>query len=244
MFKEEDFLLDLENNLEYRQHGDFDCFDNILENTLNWHAPVKTKIVRGNNKPHISKSLRKAIMVRSKLKNIANKTGHPDDISKFKRQRNRVVNINKKEKRSFFSKIEGNNNSNKRFWSTFKPYLSNKSHGAQERILLLRENNNIISEDKDVATTFNDYFSNITSSLDIKKWNVDYKNVNDNAVISAIEKYSTHPSIIMIKEKYPHSSKFNFKHILPENTRETIMKLKTSKKCSGNIPTHILKLTV
>ena len=67
MFKEEDFLLDLENNLEYRQHGDFDCFDNILENTLNWHAPVKTKIVRGNNKPHISKSLRKAIMVRSKL---------------------------------------------------------------------------------------------------------------------------------------------------------------------------------
>ena len=244
MFKEEDFLLDLENNLEYRQHGDFDCFDNILENTLNWHAPVKTKIVRGNNKPHISKSLRKAIMVRSKLKNIANKTGHPDDISKFKRQRNRVVNINKKEKRSFFSKIECNNNSNKRFWSTFKPYLSNKSHGAQERILLLRENNNIISEDKDVATTFNDYFSNITSSLDIKKWNVDYKNVNDNAVISAIEKYSTHPSIIMIKAKYPHSSKFNFKHILPENTCETIMKLKTSKKCSGNIPTHILKLTV
>ena len=67
MFKEEDFLLDLENNLEYRQHGDFDCFDNILENTLNCHAPVKTKIVRGNNKPHISKSLRKAIMVRSKL---------------------------------------------------------------------------------------------------------------------------------------------------------------------------------
>ena len=29
---------------------------------------------------------------------IANKTCHPDDISKFKRQRNRVVNINKKEK--------------------------------------------------------------------------------------------------------------------------------------------------
>ena len=67
---------------------------------------------------------------------------------------------------------------------------------------------------------------------------------NGNAVISAIEKYSTHPSIIMIKEKYPHSSKLNFKYILPENTRETIMKLNTSKKCSGNIPTHILKLTV
>ena len=45
----------------------------------------------------------------------------------------------------------------------------------------------------------------------------------------------------MIKEKYPHSSKFNLKHILPENTRETIMK---SKIYSGKIPTHILKLTV
>ena len=170
--------------------------------------------------------------------------GHPDDITKFKRQRNRVVNINKKEKRSFFNKIECNNNSNKTFWNTFKPYLSNKSDGAPERILLLRENNNIISEDKDVATTFNNYFSNITSSLVIQKWNEDYKNVNGNAVMSAIEKYSTHTSISMIKVKCPHSNKFNFKHILPENTRETIMKLNTSKKCSGKIPTHILKLTV
>ena len=33
----------------------------------------------------------------------------------------------------------------------------------------------------------------------------------------------------MIKEKYPHSSKFNLKHILPENTRENIMKFNTSK---------------
>ena len=41
-----------------------------------------------------------------------------------------------------------------------------------------------------------------------------------------------------IKEKHPHSSKFGFKYTLPKNTRETIMELNTSKKCSANIPTH------
>ena len=44
--------------------------DNYLEfeknfvETLNKHAPKKTKTFRGNHKPHINKTLRKAIMKR------------------------------------------------------------------------------------------------------------------------------------------------------------------------------------
>ena len=49
----------------------------------------------GNNKPHINKELRKAIMRRSRLKNKANKTKKPTDISDFKKQRNYFVNLNK-----------------------------------------------------------------------------------------------------------------------------------------------------
>ena len=48
--------------------------------TLNKHAPKKTKIFRGNHKPHINKTLRKAIMKRSQLKNKANKTKDLKDI--------------------------------------------------------------------------------------------------------------------------------------------------------------------
>ena len=42
--------------------------------TLNKHAPKKTKIFPGNRKPHIGKTLRKVIMKHSQLKNKANKT--------------------------------------------------------------------------------------------------------------------------------------------------------------------------
>ena len=42
--------------------------------TLNKHAPKKTKIFPGNHKPHIGKTLRKVIMKHSQLKNKANKT--------------------------------------------------------------------------------------------------------------------------------------------------------------------------
>ena len=44
--------------------------------TLDKHAPKKTKICRGNM-PHINKTLRKAIMKRSQLKNKENKTKNP-----------------------------------------------------------------------------------------------------------------------------------------------------------------------
>ena len=52
--------------------------------------------MRGNNKSHMNKYLRHAIMKRSKLKNKANKTKHPIDIKMYKKQRNYVVGLNKK----------------------------------------------------------------------------------------------------------------------------------------------------
>lgn len=43
--------------------------------TLDANAPIKTKIVRANNIPHVTQELRKAIVVRTKLKNVENKCG-------------------------------------------------------------------------------------------------------------------------------------------------------------------------
>ena len=49
--------------------------------TLDKHAPKKTKLLRGNQKPHINKVLRSAIMKRSRQKNKANKTRKSVDIN-------------------------------------------------------------------------------------------------------------------------------------------------------------------
>ena len=59
-------------------------FEKNFVETLNKHAPKKTKISQGNHKPRIKKTLRKATMKRSHLKNKANKTKDPKDILKYK----------------------------------------------------------------------------------------------------------------------------------------------------------------
>ena len=48
-------------------------FCDKFQSVFNLHAPIKKKKIRHNNQPFMTKALRKAIMVRSKLRNIFNK---------------------------------------------------------------------------------------------------------------------------------------------------------------------------
>ena len=48
------------------------------------HAPKKTKVLRVNQKPHVDKNLRKAIIKRSKLKSKANRTKLQDHIANIR----------------------------------------------------------------------------------------------------------------------------------------------------------------
>ena len=62
-------------------------FENVFVETLNKHAPHKTVRVRGNNKSHLTKELRKAMMLRTRLKKIANKSGSEYDTKMYRVQR-------------------------------------------------------------------------------------------------------------------------------------------------------------
>ena len=56
----------------------YEMFEDIFMRILNNHAPQKSKVLRANDKPFMTKALRKAIMRRSALKNKFYKTGSPD----------------------------------------------------------------------------------------------------------------------------------------------------------------------
>ena len=71
-----------------QEKHDYSDFETKFIDTLNKHAPKKIKTFRGNQKPHINKTLRKAIVKRSQLKNKGSKTGNATDVSNYKRQRN------------------------------------------------------------------------------------------------------------------------------------------------------------
>ena len=120
-FSQEDFKKDLSEAL-CDCGNSYDDFDHIFTSKLNKHDPKKKNWIRENNKPHVNKALRQAIMKRSKLKNKANKTKGPTDIRNYKKQRNYVVNLNKEAKLEYFSKYESDGN--KPFWVRCKTYFT------------------------------------------------------------------------------------------------------------------------
>ena len=97
--------------------------------------------------------------------------------------------------------------------------------------------------DRKNADTFNFYFRNITDSLDITKWNTHFTSSSNNPVQTAIEKYSSHPSVKNIKSSLKKDSHFKFSNAEPPEVLKIINQLDCSKKVGGNIPVKVLKLS-
>ena len=215
----------------------YDKFENIFTSKLNKHAPKKREWVRGNHKPHINKELRKAIMKRSRLKNKANKTKKPIDISNFKKQRNYVVNLNKQAKFEYFSSY--NSTDSKPFWVNCKPFFSNKYRKADTDIVL-NGNGDLILKNEEIAKTFNYYSGAIVDNLDLHHWEGKTSSPSNTSdkINDIIKNYEKHQRGI---EVYRGIGNFSFRPVSVEEVKKIIQDLKTNKAAGGEIPTKILK---
>ena len=116
----------------------------------------------------MTKSSRKAVMLRSQLKKKFNNTKSEENSKKYKQQRNLCVKLLRKTKMEYFRNMDVNKiNDNKMFWKTVKPRLSNKCKTANT--IILTEGDMIIKNEKLIADTFNNYFADITKTLKLKK---------------------------------------------------------------------------
>ena len=86
-FDEDFFRRDLTYNLENfdKTIMKYEDFKNIFLDTLDVHAPLKKKTLRGNNSPFMNKTLSKAFMLRSRLKNKFNKNSTEVNRTLYKR---------------------------------------------------------------------------------------------------------------------------------------------------------------
>ena len=132
-FSEPEFLGDVAAALAAVNPGTYDEFEDVIKQALDKHAPIKTAIHRGNNnKPHINKDMRNAIMKRTRLENIASKTKNQGGFQKYKAQRNLVVKINRMEKRQFYDSLDPTVvGKDKHFWKTFRPFFSEQSNSKE-----------------------------------------------------------------------------------------------------------------
>ena len=227
-------------------------FQTFLVTVLDRHAPRKTKILRGNQKAHVDKNLRKAIMIRSELKSKANRTKRSKYISDYKKQRNLVVRLNKERRIEYFENLETSKNS-KPFWNKCKPYFSNKhAHGESKIILIEKENvtltsNEVVESEKlivkndEIAKIFNKHFSETVDKLNIFEWPSCESEYTEDQLTNIINKYKSHPSIKKIKSNYTIKQKFSFKPVTVKDIENVIKNIPTNKVTGGEIPLNVLK---
>ena len=223
-----------------------DKFYEICHSGLNDHAPRKKKYIRGNNKPFMTKAVSRAAMQRSRLRNKFLKNPSEENKLIYNKQRNFCISLLRKEKKEYFAKInEKDISDNRKFWQTVKPFISDKIK-SKESIILVNDNN-IVSNELDVAKSFNEFFSNIVKNLDIPEYQFEdnlHIRLLSNPVLHAIMKFRNHPSINTIRQycsaqRFPS---FYFSAVDKNVVRKEIRKLSTKKATQDtDIPVKILK---
>ena len=226
-----------------------DEYFSLLMEILNKHAPLKTKFVRANHQPFVTKELRKEHMKRTRLRNKYRKNRSETNKRAYTSQRNLCVKLLKKAKSSYFEKLKPSSISdNKKFWKTVKPLFNDKAMSTDSITLI--ENNKIISGDQEVAEIFNSYFSNAVKSLNIENYEhysfdeyfLCKEKENEDLILRAIEKYENHPSITKIKNSTPQNNPFSFKPIDHKTVINEIANLNESTSTPiESIPAKVLK---
>ena len=125
----------------------------------------------------MSKTLRKAIMKRSKLRNTFNKKRSSENWQNYKRQRNICSNILKSTKKTFFETLNTNEiTDNRKFWKTVKPFFTDKCKTTNN--IILTEKNETLNDNKKISNIFNEYFTNITKGLNLREsiGNINFEN--------------------------------------------------------------------
>ena len=219
----------------------YDTFEQIFMELLNKNAPIKMKYLRANNAPFMTKQLGKSIMNRTRLKNKFLKIPSIENELKYKKQRNYCVTLLRKEKKKYFSSLNIRNiNDNKNFWRIVKPFFSEKN-SINKKIILV-ENDEIVTNDEDIAEIMNNFFSSVVPRLNLKEFNSDYQyDVKNDDITNAVNKYKAHPSIIKIKENINVKDVFYFSIPDIPDTLKNIGKLNIKKPTTENtIPAKIL----
>ena len=91
---------------QYGVVDSYDQFESEYLRVLNRHALLKQKVVRGNGAPYITKTLRKAIMTRSRLERRYHRDKTDENYILFKKQRNYASNLYKKERKKFYKDLD------------------------------------------------------------------------------------------------------------------------------------------
>ena len=182
-YDKENFFLDListdfKNEMNFEKRDPNHSFDKMLlslNSLIDKYMPVKKmskKEIKNQNSPWINKEIQEKIKTREKLYKKYVKSKNPtikeNYHKQFKEIRNEIVDDIRESKKQFYqSYFSKNSNNIKETWKGIKTIINikNKSKNYQSSLLV---DNNLITDPKKVADSFNDYFSSIADNLQKK----------------------------------------------------------------------------
>ena len=203
--------------------------EKMVNDIVNEHIPVKQKRQRKTKAPFMNGPLRRAINVKKALYRKFKRCNTSPNWEKFRKQRNHVTNLKRQSIRHYFAERCGGGMNSKYFWPTIKPFLTNKGSLVDTSQQVV-ENGKLITDPKEVAETFNQFFINVV------------KDVGENSDVDIDE---NHPSVNVIKQKVLEDrEKFAFQKVDETKIKKYVMKI-GAKKATGidNLSPKILRLT-
>ena len=95
----------------------------------------------------------------------------------------------------------------------------------------------LILNNRKIATTLNDYFAEIIPSLNLFKWPGNFRSFANNcdATDSIVLKFHNQPSIKMIKNKFRKIAKFSFQQVTLVDVRRAIKRVRLDRSLTGDI---------
>ena len=191
--------------------------------------------------PFLNKELLKAIMTRTKLRNIFLQNRSVKNRIHYTKQTNFCVTLLRKINERYYENLNGKSfSNNKLFWKTMKTLLSDKV-ASKDKIHFV-ENNELFKTDLKTAKVLNKFFFNIVQKRDISRYsnNTPIVSNTNNATLKAILKYRNYPSIIEIQNKCKDKDSFNFIEVDQKQIECKILKLDVNKE-STDIPIKFVK---
>ena len=82
---------------------------------------------------------------------------------------NYCVRLRNQARKAYFNKLQNTYVDKKKFWKTIGPFLPQKSN-KQSKKIILKEQNELVSEERKVEEIFRDYFSNITETINVPNY--------------------------------------------------------------------------
>ena len=138
------------------------CWHQLYDQVLDAPAPKIT--VKKRPSPagvFITDEIRKTMRDQDKQKKRCYRSRNLLKWEKYRVLRNKVVSMKRKAVQNHFKTLCKENYADQRkFWNTIRPYINSRKKKKNSRIVL-KENDQIMREPREVAETLNDFFSNI-----------------------------------------------------------------------------------